>query len=67
MFSIEENVFLKDLGEMKMKNDWKKRMNDWLELHIDDITEVVIVNKERVDFRVNGETKSILVIQKIRR
>ena len=50
-----------------MKNDWKKRMNDWLELHIDDITEVVIVNKERVDFRVNGETKSILVIQKIRR
>mgnify|MGYP003109512727 FL=1 len=67
MFSIEENVSLKDLGEMKMKNDWKKRMIDWLELHIDDITEVTIVDKERVDFKVNGKTKSILVIQKIRR
>ena len=50
-----------------MKNDWKKRMIDWLERHIDDITEVTIVDKERVDFKVNGKTKSILVIQKIRR
>ena len=47
--------------------NWKKQITDWLELHIDDLTEVVIINKERIDFRVNGETKSILVIQKIRR
>lgn len=46
--------------------DWKKQITDWLELHIDDLTEVVIINKEIIEFRVNGKTKSLLVIQKIR-